>query len=339
MKKSLTLGLICILALFPALSCKKKAAVPKAGEAKPEDMLSLIPAEATGIFFVNLHRVMTTELVNKALQENKNYKKYQEFIDKTGIDPKKDVFYVAGAISGGMEKGKTQGVVIVNLKYNKDSLLSVIKTEKTEGAEFTKEDYNGVTIYSLPEEKKEEEQTEAEEEKTGEEGYFAFLDESNIAAGHIDTVKAVIDVVQKKKQNVFKNTELSSLIAKTNKEAMFWGCASIPPEAIGKVAEQNPMLTNLKSINAISLFFDYQNKNFLAEIKVMSGDETKNKQVAELLNGLKAFGSMAAAKKPEFGELMNKIEIVSAVDHVRISASIPEDLINKLKEKEAQVEE
>jgi hypothetical protein len=63
----------------------------------------------------------------------------------------------------------------------------------------------------------------------------------------------------------------------------------------------------------------------------MSSDEEKNKQVAEMLNGFKAMGSMAASQKPEIGELINNIEVTSASDHVKIYAKIPEELINKLK--------
>jgi hypothetical protein len=40
---------------------------------------------------------------------------------------------------------------------------------------------------------------------------------------------------------------------------------------------------------------------------------------------------MAAAQKPELGELLNKIEISSTEDHVKIYCSLPEELINKLK--------
>ena len=73
----------------------------------------------------------------------------------------------------------------------------------------------------------------------------------------------------------------------------------------------------------------------MAEIKVMSSDEQKNQQIADLLNGVKAMGGMAAAKKPEIGEFINKIEISSAPDHVKVYAKIPEELINKLKEMKA----
>jgi len=42
---------------------------------------------------------------------------------------------------------------------------------------------------------------------------------------------------------------------------------------------------------------------------------------------------MMAAQDPNVGELLSRIEITSGTDHVKINANIPEDLINKLKEK------
>jgi len=321
MKKLAAISIIFALIFLSFVSCGKKAPAPKAGSASADDMLSLVPVDAKGIIMIDFHRAMSTEIASKAIQEDKNYQKYQEFINKTGIDPQKDIYFVTVAVTEAMEKGKTKGGAIVNLKYNKDDLLSLITQQEGEIAE---EDYNGLTIYSS--------------KKEDEGGYFSFLDESNAVVGDIATVKSVIDVLQKKKDNVFKNQALSSLMDKTNKEAMLWGAFIISPQAMDKVTSQNPMLSNLKSVNAATLYFDYQDKNIMVEIKVMSSDETKNQQIADLLNGIKAMGGMAAAKKPEIGELVNKIEISSAPDHVKVYASIPEELINRLKEMKAEEE-
>ena len=93
------------------------------------------------------------------------------------------------------------------------------------------------------------------------------------------------------------------------------------------------MLGAFSDIRSIILSFDYKDKNVLAEIKAMSPDEAKNKQMADALNGFKALGAGAAAKEPLVGELLNKIEIGSASDHVKISANIPEALIQNLSQK------
>lgn len=318
MRKLTAVGISLIFVFFSLSSCKKEAETPKAGSASVDDMLRLVPEDAMGVFFIDFHKAMSTEMVNKSIKESKEgYEKYQEFIQITGIDPQKDIYFVTVAITEATEKVK--GGAIVNMKFEKEALLTLVKAKAAEeGQEITEEDYNGVPVYSVQEK--------------GEVTPFTFLDDSNIIAGNDVVVRSIIDVLQKKKENVFKNKVLSDLIAKTNKSAMIWGAMLIPEEAMSKAASQNPMLGNLQSINAASMYFDYKNKNLIAEIKVMSSDEAKNKEVADLLNGVKAMGSMAAAQKPEIGELVNNIEITSTADHVKIYASIPEELINKLKE-------
>ena len=326
MKKITVISIVFIFALFCFISCEKKPAAPEAGTAKVEDLLSLIPVNAQGVFCVDIHRAMSTEVVNKAIKEDKNYKKYEEFIEKTGIDPQKDIYLIVGAMTAGAEPKKQKGVGIINLKYNKDTLLALAKEKAAEEEqELTKEEYNGIMIYTWKEEDGE--------------GSLSFIDDSNIVVGNESEVKSVIDVLQKRAENVSKNEDLSALIAKANKSAIFWGTILIPPEAMEEAASENPFLSNLQAVNAVSIYFDYENRNILTEIKVRSSDEAKNKQVADAITGLKAFGAMAAAQKPEIGELMDTIEISSGTDHVKISASIPEELIIKLKDMKKEGEE
>jgi hypothetical protein len=322
MKKFVLITLAIFLILFSIISCGKKVSAPKAGSAKALDMLNLLPKEAIGIFIVDVHRILTTEIADKAIKENKNYQKYQEFVKESGIDPQKQIFFIAAAIMGEAGGMKQQAVGVVNLKYDKNLLLD--KMKKT-GKGIKEEVYNGVTIYSSQEEE------ETKKLPTG-----AFLDESNIVVGNENGVKTVIDIYQKKKENVLKNEKLEALIKTANKDALIWSVFTIPKEATQQAASQNPMLKNLESISSLSLYFDYRNKSILVEIKAMSPDENKNKQIVDLLNGVKAMGSMASTKDPNVGELLNRIEISSTADQVKISANIPEDLINKLKESAAK---
>jgi len=326
MKKLTTIGIAFVFVFFSFISCGKKPATPKAGSASVDDMLSLVPDDAMGVIFVDFHGAMSTEMANKTIKEDKNYKKYQEFMEKTGIDPQKDVYFVTVAVIEGMEKEKAKAAAMINLKYDREKLLNLAKQKAAEeDQEVLEEDYNGITIYSWT-------------QKKGEPPNFVFLDNSNIIAGDKVGVRSCIDVLQKRKENVFKNKELTDLIENTEKEALVWGAILIPEEAMSEAAAQNPMLSNLKAVKATSMSFDYKNKNLIAEIKVISSDETKNQQIADLLNGVKAMGGMISAKKPEVGELINKIEITSKPDHVKIYASIPEELINRLKEMEGKEE-
>jgi hypothetical protein len=308
------------------MTCKKEAGAPEAGTAKAVDILSLIPVDVQGVIFVDVNNAMSTDFANKMIQDSDDYQKYQEFVEKTGIDPQKDIYYVAVGIAGDLEGDDQEGVAVINMKYDPNTVLGLIKEKAAEEEqEIQEKQYEGHAVYQIWQE--------------GEPIEFSFIDDSNIVAGNEIHVKSVLDVLDKKKDNVFKNKELSAIIDKTNKDAMLWGAILLPPETMEKAASSNPMMGALKSISAIALYFDYKNQNIIAEIMAMSPDAESNKQVAEALTGIKSFGAMAAGEKPELGELLNAIQISSGDDHVKIFAEIPEELIKKLQAEESKEEE
>jgi hypothetical protein len=317
-KKSLSLFLIIFLSCLLVMSCGKKAASPKAGSAKGEDMLALFPKDTRGLIVIDVHRIMQTEAAIKATQEGEGAKKYQEFILQTGIDPQKDVFFFAGAMMGDLSQKNPDAAAIINLKYDKAKILAEVQKKR---GQLTTADYNGVTIYQAP---------PGEDNKP-----FAgvFLDESNILVGSDPAVKKVIDVYQKKAENVWKNEQMPVLLKGMNTSAMVWGGLVIPPDALKQAASQNPMLGSFSDIRSVVLSFDFKDNNLLVEIKALSPDAAKNKQMADALNGFKALGAGAAAKEPLVGDVLNKIDISSAADHVKISASIPNELLQSLGQK------
>ena len=381
MKKFAVIGITVIFALCSFTSCEEGLFVSKAGPANAENALKLIPKDVMAVFFIDIHRVMTIEFINNLIKEKENDETsdeltdFQEFKAKTGIDPEKDINFIVGAITGKTEKGKEEGVGIINLTYNKDLLLSLIKEElakekeeehekqaeeehgeeekehgEKEEHEMIEEEYNGFTIYTVREECEEEEEEEEEHGKEEEEhgakhekgGSFTFLDESNIAVGDANSVKSVIDVLQKKKENVFKNEGFSSLLTKIDKEAIFWGAALIPPDAINEVISEKPELIILEAVNAASVSLDYKNKNIIADIKIMSSDPMKNQELADNLNGYKSMAALIQIQDLNMAEILDRIEITSFPDHVKIYTSFPEDLpqtiIDKLKMKKTKEE-
>jgi hypothetical protein len=358
MKKLAVVGIMVILALFILISCEEGLFVSKAGPADAEEALRLIPKDVTAVFFIDIQRVMTVEFINNQIKEKKENATsgeltgYEEFKAKTGIDPEKDIHFVVGALTGETEKGRNEGVGIVNLTYDKDLLLSTIREkieeeeekeeEEEQGEEkeeqgLIEEEYNGFTIYTVREGCEEEKEEEKEEpgEQHVEGGSFTFLDKSNMAVGDKNSIKSVIDVLQKKKENLFKNEGLSALLAKINKETMFWGTALVPKEALEEAISEKPGLAILEGVKAASFSLDYKNKNIMAEIKIMSSDPTKNQELADNLKGYKDIAALIQIQDLNMADILDRIEITSFPDHVNISAAFPEDLpqtvIDKLK--------
>ncbi len=321
MKKFTVYSLIIGLALLGTVACGPKDTA-QAGSAKPEDVLKYLPVEAQGVFFIDVHRAMSTDVASKLIEDEENSEKFLEFVNKTGIDLKEDIFYAAiGVLSGGLG-GNQQGAAVINLRYDKAKVLAFME-EKAEG-DFLTEDYNGLTIYSS---KKKEEDTDKQDEEA-----FAFLDTSNIVAGSTPGVKACIDVMMKTKDNVYKNQAVAAVLDRVDKNTMLWGAMLIPQDEMAKAAEGNPQLKPLEGMKAIILNFDHKNAQIAVKIKAENDNPDGNKQTAEMLTGLKAMAAMMIPEdKPELGELLGGISVTHGADHVMIEASIPDNLIQKLK--------
>jgi hypothetical protein len=310
MKKFTSVGLALAFVLLGFAACNKGA-----GNGS-ENALSLIPMDTQGVVFIDIHKAMTTAVADKAIKESQEYQKYQDFIKETGIDPQKDIDFAAIGISGVGKSGESSGagVGVISLKYNKATLLAKFKAKATDVKEAT---YEGVTLYTATE-------GEGQKPMSG-----AFLDDSRIVLGTETSVKAVIDVFAKKTDNIYKNAGLAALIKTANKKAMVWCAFDFPPDMMKNVASSTPMMSDLAGVKALLAYFDYADKSLQLEIKAIGGDADKNKKLADALIGFKALGGIAG-EKPEVGELLNKIEISSAPDSVKIFANVPEDLLNKL---------
>ena len=323
MKKIAVWTLTFALAVVGFSACKSAAV------SKTDEILTWLPQSAMGVVVVDVKRAMSTEFVDKSIKENKEYAKYQEFVKETGIDPQRDVYTVGVALMSEPDaegKPKAQPGVAINMTYKKDVLLAKLK-EKATGV--TEQDYNGVTIYGMK-----DKEDEAKPPMFG-----AFFDDTHILFGTETTIKAMIDTAHKKAGNAAKSEVLVPLMKTVNKNAMLWAAISIPKELAAE-AEKSPMTADLKSIKALLMSFDYRDKALQLEIKGIGADADTNKKLADTLNGFKALGSMAGGEKPEIGELIDKIEITSAPDNIKIFANLPDALLTKLsKTAQATVEE
>ncbi len=302
-----------ILVVIFSISCGPKAKAPEAGKARATDLLRLLPKESQGIFVWDVHRAMTTPVARRSLQDKEVAAQIEELKNKSGIDITQDVFLVvAGMLPA--EAGESKPVVLANLRYDREKILSLMKEKSPESRETTYS--NSVIYYFEPEQKQE----------MG----LCFFDRSNVFLGEVASIKAVIDVSEGKRESIQKNEEINSLIKAVNTDSIVWSAFLLPPEALAELAKSNAMLNPVQKIRSLLMSFDYKNNALMADIKAMGADEAQNKQMAEFLTGLRAMGAMAASKYPEVTEAINRLQITSTAQYVGLSFSLPEDLLLKL---------
>jgi hypothetical protein len=321
-KKTLTLTLVLMMLLL-APACKKKAA----GQMNPQDMLAMVPGNPVVLMAFDFQRFAALSFFDKALKEDwqknprgaKEFKDYQEFVQQTGVDLQKDVYGVVVALFGSFEDKEPTPLAVVNLKYDEAKLLGVLRGKGIVSAE---ENYGGRALYTLKNDDKPEQDMR-----------LAFLNKGMIVAGAPEPVKLAIDLAAKKGTSVLKSAALMKYVDAIDKKNMFWLAVGSLPDKMKQAPAGGMMPVDLSKAEAFTAVADFKNKTLAGELRLISHNEAGNKQIADMLNGLKALGAMGAQKEPELGELLNGLQLSSAADHVKLTFSISEALLNKLGDK------
>lgn len=274
-------------------------------------LLSMLPRDATGVFYVDVQRVMNSPVGKKALEDNDH--DLADFTRETGIDLSRDVYGLAGVVSG-ETKEEAKGAVVLNMSYDRSAVKAKIQDENP-SVKF--ETYEGTEYVDLP-------------PQPGEDpSQVAFLDDDHLVFGSPEHVRRVIDVTRKGADSVEENADLMAAAKGIDRGSMLWGVFAIPVSA-SKELETNPMLGSLAGLRTLVMSFDYQDAALLGEIVGNTGSEDTSRQIADMLTGLKAFAAMGASEKPNMAEMLNGITITSRANEVRLSANIPERLLMNL---------
>lgn len=314
MKKAVSFGLALTFILFLA-SCAPSASI-KAGSATADSLIKLLPKSTMGVLAIDVHRGVGTAQPAKMLENPQAKEKYDEFVKISGIDPMKDIYFIVMGFMATPTATGQEGGAIVNLNYDKDKFLAIMKEK---APKFRSETYNGVTIYSNLDGMDTKQTTRA-----------AFLDDSNIVIGSDAGVKGIIDVYQKKADSIMKNVDMTAVFKQVDKNAIAWGALSVPPELLKKGIEAMPQLKVLEGVKALTVSFDVRLAKYIADIRTTGGTKEQNATLASTLTGLKGLGAMMGGQEPAVGELLNAIEISSGEDFTRLYISLSEEVVDKL---------
>ena len=318
---------IWLLVLIPALllampACKKKAT----GQMEAEAMLGMVPEGPIVLMAFDFQRFATLNFFDKALKEDwqknakagKEFKDYQEFVQQTGVDLQKDVYTIVAALYGSFEAESPELLAVANLKYDQAKLLAVLKEK---GAFTAEEPYGGLTLYTL------------KNEDASKDMRLAFLNKATIVFGSPQPVKKAIDLAAKNGQSVLKTAALMKYVDTLDKKKMFWLAVGNIPEKLKNAPAGGMMPVDLSKAEAFTAFADFKDKVLSGELRLISKNEAGNKQIVDMLNGLKALGAMGSEKEPELAQVLNGIQLNAAPDAITLTFSLSEELMNKLGDK------
>ena len=296
------LGVVFFLASL-ALSCAKKVESDRA--------LTLLPKESTFLFSANIKKLAATALFNKIKEDTEMLEKYNEFVDKTGIDPEKHLERIVLAIPPDVEETQEVAIAVFGT-FDPEKILSAIEEE----GEVETSTYEGLDVYSFtPEDKPMS---------------MSFLAEGCLAFGGQESIKRMIELSKGKGESIEANAEMMEVLKDVNQEDMFWGIGLIPEDYRQK-AMANPMTQSFASLRSVILSINAE-KGIDFSLLSRSDEEEDAKLIADAIKGFVALGKMGAGEKPDILEALDNIEISAEKNAVTISMHLSEELMEKLGE-------
>jgi hypothetical protein len=242
-----------------------------------------------------------------------------EFIEKTGVDPRTDLDYV---VAGGrsLAVGKGSGVLIAIGRLNEQTIMAFIKS-KCVPIEVKVDD---ATVYMLPE------HSGTELEKG-----IAFLSQSEVALGDLDSLKAILDVRAHKpgREGIDRNPALAPMLQELDPNAMFWFAGDA-----ANILSKSPVNSPIgEKISAIQSIFGTLNLTDVVsgQITASARDEESATKLADVVKGLVALGQLATEQNAELsvlGDLIKGVQIGQERNRIHLSLSFPAELLDKLEQ-------
>jgi hypothetical protein len=311
--------LLCGVLALSATACKSTS-----GSGAAKEDLALVPKESQIVLMANVARMRNTAMWRKLLDIRDNdpqaKKDYEDFVQKCGLDPFKqiDSAFVAFPQGGSTEK---EFAAILRGQFNETKLVECAKSQaKKEGRDLAMSEYNGKKLYT--------------DNQKGE-AFATFLDNKTAVVGGKEWVKKVIDLAAGKGGESAKaNAELASVMKRTKTSDALWG-AGLVPQTTRDQFKNDPRLSSASSMKDIFGSVDFAS-GVNADLNVDTGSEADAKDLA-----VKATAQLAEIRKsPQFmmmglAQYLDglKIDSKGATFHLAIvyNQQQVDDLINRVK--------
>ena len=274
-----------------------------------------LPSDSQAVFGMNVRRFTASPLYAQFMDRHGQEigADLAEFIANTGVDPRRDVRYIIAAGRAGHSKGT--GVVIAVGDFNPAKITEFIRSK---GAPV-RADYKGANVLVLP-----------AGAHPGFEKGIAFLSDSEIALGTLDSIHAVLDVRSHSLPSIDENAAMAGMLAGLDPQEMFW-FAGDAAAILSQAPAKTPMLPALSSVQTVFGTMNLTAANALnGKVTVTAINETAAGQLADFVTGLVALGNLASAQNPELAELIKNVQITRRANQFDVALNVPFELLQQL---------
>ncbi len=277
------------------------------------------PSDYQAIFGINVRAFLNSPFYGKleAAHGPRIGSEMAEFIEKTGVDPRRDLEYiVAGARKLG--KGEGEGALIAIGSFNRETIINFINSKTVP----IKVEYNDATVLMIP-----------ENSGTTLEKGIAFLEGNEIALGDLESLKAILDV-RAGKAGIQANTTLTDLLEQLDPNAMFW-FAGDATSVLSRSPISNPIGEKFAAIQSVFGMLNLTDA-VSGRITANARDEESATKLADVVKGFVALGQLASEQNAEIAELLKGVSIVQEKNQIHLSLNFASDLLDRLQEMKAQ---
>jgi hypothetical protein len=288
---------IIALAVAGIMFCTNNAA--KAATPGMSDILNILPPDCQFVFGMNVQKFVASPVFAKFKQKQNVQigNDLSQFVATTGVDPERDIHYL---VASGQAGAKAKGVIIAFGYFNQDKITSFIQSKST----LAINNYKGKQILVIPE-------GNGSTYKKG----IVFLGDQ-IALGDLETLHAVLD-------------GKFALLLHSIPDAMFWFAGNADailassPVAIPAGIKLPPIRTMVGTFSVTD--------SVVGNITATALDTDSAKQLVDAVNGLAAFGKMAAGNQdPTLQALFNGLTAAQNGSRIALSLNFPTNLLDAL---------
>jgi len=283
--------------------------------------LALLPESSAGVGHINIQNLRESPFY-EMMQDNFSRtpfhsREYQEFMDATGIDLRKDIHEIYFGISPRKEEEKAEFLAVIKGDFDPAKIMNYI-SGKEDYSEIMQENYQGQPFYRIPEEQL----------------AFSFVEQSRLILGKEGMVQAWLDENSSgKKASLSAGLEKQIKSLKYKSGAWFTLDARMFAEAFSEELQRHSEGKHLQALEALQDF----NFSMKADKKLwFSGignfsDNEKAKLFQDALKGLIAAAKLSVSEDREAVNVLNKIGIRVKGKRVLLDFKMDKEDIDRLR--------
>lgn len=290
--------------------------------------LALIPENSAVVFYANLAALKDTPMGEKLhnefdekLSEEGEDEDYLDFVEKTGLDLRKDVYEIWAAGTRDKSADEPLGGAIITGKFDEKRIIDYMRNEKS--SKITEEQYRDTKIYT------------SDKDDTA----FAFLDDNSLIAGKSAWVKEVIDHEKDGGKSLLDNRKMMDYIGQVPYKEHLWGVVDLNEYAhewASKLRQHQTPFKGTESLENMQTLIFSTHVEDKAKVYIAGNFTTPEqaKLVADMLNGFIAMGKLMVSDDRDAVDMLNDIDVHTEGPNLTIRTDIDKSFLDKLKEKQ-----